>query len=43
LYDLPSTKNNRTTSFGYGNKNAFGEKSQSPPPGTYDLGSDFKK
>lgn len=39
--NLPSTKTSRTTTFGFGNKMLSSLKSESPPPGTYKLPSDF--
>lgn len=40
-YDLPSTKSNRTTSFGYGKRGIFVNKVTGPPPGSYEPLSQF--
>lgn len=41
MYGLPSSLTHRTCGFGFGSKIDLVEKEKSPPPGTYELGSDF--
>lgn len=43
MYDLPSTKAQRSTSFGVGQKCPFPAKVMQLPPGTYQLSSDFER
>ena len=43
FYDLPSTKEKRATSFGYGHRSSFAKTERVPPPDTYMLTSDFSK
>jgi hypothetical protein len=43
IYKLPPTNMYRSCSFGYGNKISFVEKEKSPPPGTYEYSSEFRK
>ncbi len=42
FYDLPTTRERRTTSFGVGGRTNFSGRENSPPPGTYKLPSDFE-
>lgn len=42
-YDLPTTKSQRYTSFGYGSRCNFAKKQVAPPPGTYEPPSEFVK
>ena len=41
FYNLPSMKDARTTSFGYGNKQSIVSKNASPPPGAYSMPTEF--
>lgn len=44
IYDIPSTRTNRSTSFGYGKKDiGLRQDKWIPPIGIYELGTDFKK
>lgn len=40
-YELPKTKDKRTTSFGIGDRSNLVPRQHSPPPNTYTLPSDF--
>lgn len=41
---MPSTRTNRSTSFGYGGKDiGIRQDKHIPPIGTYELGTEFKK
>jgi hypothetical protein len=42
FYELPSMKSRRATSFGYGSRIESRRPGHSPPPGTYNLPSDFE-
>lgn len=43
FYEIPDTKSQRSASLGYGHKMDLGKQSfQMPPPGQYDLKSDFQ-
>jgi hypothetical protein len=41
-YELPSTLDKKACGIGYGNKISLASNSSSPPPGNYELGSEFK-
>lgn len=44
IYDIPSTRTNRSTSFGYGKKDiGLRQDKWIPPIGTYELASEFRK
>ncbi len=44
MYEMPSTRTSRATSFGYGNKDiGIRIDKHVPPIGTYELGTQFKK
>lgn len=42
FYDLPTTKLQRTTSFGVGQRVQLSVRQESPPPNRYNLPSDFE-
>lgn len=41
-YELPSTLDKKACGIGYGKKISLASSSFSPPPGNYELGSEFK-
>ena len=43
MYDLPSGRMKRSTSFGFGSRFKFTQRNTSPSPNNYMLGSEFDK